>query len=90
MTTFSPSISARMEASSPTRKSSITTRLPASPKALPPKSADEKPTPLLKATGDFHVYDKKVDACRANPVICDGRLYTRVDQQIYCFDIKAK
>jgi len=64
--------------------------LPASPKAVPPESADKKPTPLLKATGEFHVYDKKVDACRANPVICDGRLYTRVDQQIYCFDIKAK
>ncbi len=42
----------------------------------------------LKFTGNFNVMG--VGSSRAPPVIADGRMYLRYDENLYCFDIKAK
>ena len=42
----------------------------------------------LKLVGNFNVAGK--GPSRAHPVILDGRLYLRYDDNLYCFDVKAK
>ncbi len=42
----------------------------------------------LKLVGNFNVAGK--GPARAHPVILDGRLYIRYDDNLYCFDVKAK
>jgi outer membrane protein assembly factor BamB len=44
----------------------------------------------LKLTGEFKLATKKGPAARAHPVICGGRFYLRFDQDLRCFDVKAR
>ena len=42
----------------------------------------------LELVGDFNVAGQ--GPSRAHPVILDGRLYLRYDEDLYCFDVKAR
>jgi len=42
----------------------------------------------LKLVGEFHVDGRGTS--RAHPVITGGRMYIRYDDNLYCFDVKAK
>ena len=42
----------------------------------------------LKLVGDFNVAGQ--GPSRAHPVILDGRMYLRYDENLYCFDVKAR
>jgi len=47
----------------------------------------EATTKGLKLVGNFNVAGR--GPSRAHPVIADGRLYIRYDDNLYCFDVKA-
>jgi hypothetical protein len=48
----------------------------------------EATTKGLKLVGDFNVAGRGTS--RAHPVITGGRMYIRYDDNLYCFDVKAK
>jgi len=48
----------------------------------------EANTKGLKLVGNFNVAGRGTS--RAHPVINDGRMYIRYDDNLYCFDVKAK
>lgn len=50
-----------------------------------------KPAPAaFESAGRFTLVDAKKQDCWAHPVICDGRLYLRYHETLFCYDVRAK
>jgi len=50
-----------------------------------------KPTPTaFEFTGRFKLFEELKKDAWAQPVICDGRLYLRYHETLFCYDVRAK
>ena len=50
-----------------------------------------KPTPTaFEFMGQFPILAHRRQDAWAQPVICDGRLYLRYHDTLFCYDIRAK